>query len=264
MTLRSEIFPPGAPPSGGFGRVHHPRRYQGRHPLVVLERATGPRPRSTPPSARSIRGLLGPDHGRCRFGAAAGPALAQSAVRCPTDSCSVTPPPVPKPPPPPVSQTIGEDFTAITAFTNTGLSCTFGFPVVNTTFATRVSTWAASVQCSAPVPSIAGKTVFDLWDFAGDGIACSNGICGGFLPTFAGTSSETFTGSATLTPGVNYGVQAELVVQAPPGQFWVSGQVPEVGTPFMDCSGDSPSVGDTDDTGYFCWLDTGPFSVPSS
>jgi hypothetical protein len=139
------------------------------------------------------------------------------------------------------------------------LSCTFGFPVVTTTFATRVSTWTASVQCSAPVPHIFGKAIFDTWYFPGQAVACSGNICGGFVPDFGSTTSITLSGSATLTPGVSYGVQSEMSVEAPPGQFWVSGHVSVSDSgPWFFCTRDAAGW-----TGFACELDTGPFSVPS-
>jgi hypothetical protein len=113
-------------------------------------------------------------------------------------------------------------------------------------------------RCSAPVPEIDGKAVFDTWSFAGGSIACSAGICGGVPPTWANASTVTVSGNASLTSNVNYGVQAEFAVLAPPGQHWVSGQViAQNGLPFMDCGPDA-----INNTGYFCRLDTGPFSVP--
>ena len=189
--------------------------------------------------------------------ATAAPALAQPTVRCPVDGCGGGGGGGGGNPPPPKTQTIGQDLTAITAFTNTGLSCTFGFPVVITTFATRVSTWTASVQCSAPVPHMFGKAIFDTWYFPGQAIACSNGICGGFVPDFGSTTSITLSGSATLAPGTSYGVQSEVSVVAPPGQFWVGGPIITNGT-FFSCGPDAAG-----NTGFACWLDTGPFSVPS-
>ena len=188
--------------------------------------------------------------------ATAAPALAQPTVRCPVDGCGGGGGGGGGNPPAPPSQTIGQDLTAITAFTNTGLSCTFGFPVVTTTFATRVSTWTASVQCSAPVPHIFGKAVFDTWYFPGQSIACHINICGGFVPDFGATASITMPGSATLSPGVSYGVQSEVSVEAPPGQFWLGGPITTNGS-FAYCNPDEAGH-----TGFLCWLDSGPFSVP--
>jgi hypothetical protein len=178
---------------------------------------------------------------------------------CPPDSCGRTfsPRPTPSPSPSPdQTKTYGLELTAITAVTNAGLTCTFGFPEVTTDFQRFTANWTASIQCSGQVADMAAKTVFDNWYFPGQAIACSNDICGGVLPDFGPRTTETLSGSTTLTPNASYGVQLEVAVTAPPGQFWEGGPVITNGT-FFFCTPDA--VGNT---GFTCWLDTGPFSVP--
>lgn len=175
---------------------------------------------------------------------------AAQALTCGDPTCG------PDPPDPPPTQVYGQNLTAIVAFTNTGATCTFGFPVVTTRLDTATATWTASVQCTEQMGDISGKTVFDVWNFAGQSVACSNGICGGILPDFGAQSSLTLSGSTSLAHGVSYGVQSEIALTAPPGQSWVTSPIITNGT-FFYCTPDN--VGNT---GFSCWLDTGPFSVP--
>lgn len=193
--------------------------------------------------------------------AAATSALAQPTGFCLENSCGGGGGGGNPPPPPPKTQTIGQDLTAITAFTNTGASCTFGFPVVTTTFATLSSAWTASVQCTEQVADIAGKTAFDTWYFPGSAVACTDGQCGGVEPDHGAGTGITFSGSANLAPNVSYGVQAEYMITAPPGQVWVSGDAVVSSGPWFFCRPES-FPGEPANNTYLCEQDTGPFSAP--
>lgn len=189
----------------------------------------------------------------------AGVAQAQPAYICQDDGCN---PPPPRPSSPP-TETFGQNLTAITLSTNTGFSCTFGFPVVTVTFATHVAMWTATVQCSGPVQEIDGRTVFDTWRFptatnSVGSINCTNGICGGLVPSLGGgITTETLSGSANLTPGVSYGVEVQMGVVAPPGQSWVNSPGLFSNDPMGNCVATMANF-----IGMGCFLDTGPFSVP--
>jgi hypothetical protein len=152
--------------------------------------------------------------------------------------------------------------TAIVAETNTGQTCDFGYPDVNVDFSTDVASWTVTTQCSENVANIGGRFGFATW-MSNGAINCADPIiaCGGEdLGSVNDTSILTLPGSADLIAGVSYGVESQIFVTAPAGQYFIQARV-LIANPFSQCYAAGAPVG-SGYAEYYCVLTTGPFSVP--